>query len=74
VPKARAGAFFLYDVTSSYFEGQCNEFAAYGYNRNGKKHKKQSVAGLLTDEQGESVLIRVYRGNTSDPATFTMLS
>jgi hypothetical protein len=38
VPKAKAGAFFLYDVTSSYFEGQCNEFAAYGYNRDGKKH------------------------------------
>ncbi|EKD27347.1 MAG: transposase IS4 family protein [uncultured bacterium] len=24
---------FLYDVTSSYFEGEQNELAAYGYNR-----------------------------------------
>ena len=33
----------LYDVTSSYFEGDKNELAAYGYNRDGKKHKKQIV-------------------------------
>jgi hypothetical protein len=30
---------FLYDVTSSYFEGDQNELAAYGYNRDGKKGK-----------------------------------
>jgi transposase len=69
-PKARAGAFFLYEVTSSYFEGQCNECAACGCNRDEEKYKKQLVAGLLTDEQGEPVSIRVYRGNTSDPGTF----
>jgi hypothetical protein len=69
-PEARAGAYFLYDVTSSYFEGQNNELAAHGYNRDGKKYKKQLVAGLLTDEHGEPVSIRVHAGNTSDPATF----
>jgi hypothetical protein len=26
----------LYDVTSSYLEGEQNELAAYGYNRDGK--------------------------------------
>jgi hypothetical protein len=34
-----SGAFFLYDVTSSYFEGQHNELAAHGYNRDGKRFK-----------------------------------
>jgi len=68
-PKPTPGMFFLYDVTSSYFEGQCNELAAYGYNRDGKKHKKQLVAGLLTDENGEPISIRVHPGNTSDPTT-----
>jgi hypothetical protein len=28
---------YLYDVTSSYFEGQCNALAAPGYNRDGKR-------------------------------------
>ncbi|RJP21278.1 MAG: hypothetical protein C4527_23705 [Candidatus Omnitrophota bacterium] len=32
---------FLYDVTSTYREGDQNELAAFGYNRDGKKGKKQ---------------------------------
>jgi len=60
---------FLYDVTSSYFEGQHNEFAAHGYNRDGKRYKKQVVVGLLTDPAGDPVAVRVYRGNTADPKT-----
>ncbi len=61
---------FLYDVTSSYLEGNYNALAAWGYNRDGKKGKKQVVVGLLTDSQGEPVSIQVYRGNTSDCKTF----
>src|SRR3972149_6968174 len=34
---------FLYDVTSSYLEGERNYFGEYGYNRDGKKGKKQIV-------------------------------
>lgn len=62
-------ALFLYDVTSSYVEGQKNELAAPGYNRDGKRFKKQVVVGLLTDAAGEPVAVRVYRGNTADPRT-----
>lgn len=69
-PPATPGTLFLYDVTSVYFEGQDNELAAYGYNRDGKKGKKQLVAGLLTDAQGEPLSIQLYPGNTSDPPTF----
>jgi hypothetical protein len=61
---------FLYDVTSSYLEGDYNALAAWGYNRDHKEGKKQLVVGLLTDSQGEPVSIQVYRGNTSDLNTF----
>src|SRR5271167_378681 len=61
---------FLYDVTSSYLEGQDNAYGAYGYNRDGQKGKKQIVIGLLCDPQGEPVSTEVFRGNTQDPQTF----
>jgi transposase len=59
----------LYDVTSSYFEGEKNELAAYGYNRDGKKGKKQIVIGLLTAPDGEPLAVTVFTGNTTDPTT-----
>jgi hypothetical protein len=60
---------FLYDVTSSYLEGEKNALAAYGYNRDQKKGKKQIVVGLLTDGAGIPVAVRVFEGNTSDGKT-----
>jgi hypothetical protein len=69
-PPATPGAVFLYDVTSVYFAGQHNELAAFGYNRDGQRGKKQMVAGLLTDGAGEPLSIQLYAGNTSDPPTF----
>jgi transposase len=61
---------FLYDVTSSYLEGDQNELGGYGYNRDGKKGKKQIVIGLLTDDEGYPVSCEVFEGNTKDPVTF----
>ena len=61
---------FLYDVTSSYLEGTQNALAAFGYNRDGKKGKRQIVIGLLCDEDGQPVSIEVFPGNTQDPRTF----
>jgi hypothetical protein len=60
---------FLYDVTSSYLEGEGNAYAAYGYNRDGKRGKKQIVIGLLCDDEGEPVSVEVFAGNTSDVMT-----
>jgi len=60
---------FLYDVTSSYLEGEHNALAAWGYNRDGKKGKRQVVVGLLCDEAGDPISIEVFKGNTSDPKT-----
>lgn len=64
-----APSLFLYDVTSSYCEGVCNELAAYGYNRDGKKNKKQIVIGLLCGPDGAPVAVRVFTGNTTDTKT-----
>lgn len=60
---------FLYDVTSSYLEGTCNEFANWGYNRDKKKGKMQIVVGLLTGPDGQPVAVRVFEGNTVDTKT-----
>jgi len=61
---------FLYDVTSSYLEGDQNALADWGYNRDKKRGKKQIVIGLLCDEHGEPVSPEVFTGNTGDLETF----
>jgi len=68
-PNGTAPSLFLYDVTSSYLEGMENEYADWGYNRDGKKGKKQIVVGLLCDGDGMPVSVEVFEGNTSDPKT-----
>lgn len=64
---------FLYDVTSSYFEGTENELAHFGYNRDRKNGKKQIVIGMLTDQTGNPIACEVFPGNTSDITTFSAL-
>ena len=59
----------LYDVSSSYFEGQECPLAKFGHNRDGKKGKKQITFGLLCAGDGCPVAVEVFAGNTSDPAT-----
>src|SRR5262249_30956406 len=68
--KTKPITLFLYDVTSSYVEGTHNALAAFGYNRDGKKGKRQIVIGLLCDEDGQPVSIEVFPGNTQEPQTF----
>ncbi len=62
-------ALFLYDLTSTYLEGEHNALGEYGYNRDGKRGKLQIVFGLLTDREGEPLAVRVFAGNTADPVT-----
>ncbi len=68
---AQTAQLFLYDVSSSYLEGKYNELAAYGYNRDKKKGKKQIVYGLLTDQDGNPLAVEVFAGNTVDTKTVT---
>lgn len=65
----RVDKVFLYDITSSYFEGKCCPLAAFGYNRDGKKGKMQIIIGLLTTSSGRPVATRVLEGNTADQST-----
>lgn len=60
---------FLYDVTSSYLEGVCNELADWGYSRDKKKGKMQIVVGMLAGPDGLPAAVRVFKGNTSDTQT-----
>ena len=62
-------ALFLYDVTSSYLEGVCNELADWGYDRDKKKGKMQIVVGLLAGPDGLPVAVRIFKGNTNDTKT-----
>ncbi len=59
----------MYDLTSSYFEGETCPLAALGHNRDGKKGKLQVNYGLLTNRQGIPVSVSVFEGNTGDPKT-----
>jgi hypothetical protein len=60
----------MFDLSSSWMEGNHCELAARGYSRDGKKGKLQIEYGLLTDPDGRPVAIRVFPGNTADPTAF----
>jgi transposase len=59
----------LHDVTSSYVEGQKNELADYGYNRDKNRNKQQIVFDLMTDPAGCQVSVEIFPGNTADVST-----
>lgn len=61
----------LYDITSSYFEGEYldTELVTYGYNRDKKQGKKQIVIGLICTENGCPIAVEVFNGNTNDSKT-----
>ncbi len=65
------GNLVLYDVTSSYLEGQYtnSELVKYGYNRDGKKKHEQIVIGLICNGEGCPVGVEVFKGNTKDQTT-----
>lgn len=65
-----AGATAMFDLSSSWVEGQKCPLAAFGYSRDGKRGRKQIEYGLLTDDRGVPVAVRVFAGNTSDSAAF----
>ncbi len=67
--KSRHDSVYLYDITSTYFEGVQNQLAAFGYNRDGKKGKMQITVGLITDCHGFPLKIQVFEGNLNDHKT-----
>jgi transposase len=63
------GSLVLYDVSSTYFEGDCCPLAQYGYSRDRKKGKKQIVFGLLCNQEGCPIAVEVFQGNINDSTT-----
>lgn len=68
---ASEGTLVLYDITSTYFEGEYkdSELVKYGYNRDRKKGFEQVVIGLITNAQGCPIGCEVFAGNTNDSST-----
>jgi hypothetical protein len=65
-----AGGLVLYDLTSTYVEGEHCPLAKRGYSRDGRPGKAQVEFGLLTNGQGVPLAIEAFAGNTADPTTF----
>lgn len=63
------GELVLFDLTSSYFEGNHCPLAKRGYSRDGKPQQQQIVFGLLCNPQGCPVAVEVFSGNQADPTT-----
>ena len=59
----------LYDVSSSYYEGQTCPLMQFGHNRDGKRDRPIVVYGVLADSMGRPLAVQAYAGNTGDPTT-----
>jgi hypothetical protein len=77
--KSRLGSLFkleydllLYDVTSTYFEGQCeaNPMARRGYSRDKRSDCKQVCIGLVVSKCGMPLGYEVFEGNRNDVRTW----
>ena len=63
--------FLLYDVTSTFFEGQMsgNPQAARGYSRDNRPDCKQVCIGLVVSPEGLPLAYEVFAGNRADVTT-----
>jgi transposase len=63
--------FLFYDITSTYFEGQCphNEQAKYGYSRDNRPDCKQVCIGLVVNSDGLPIGYEIFDGNRRDVTT-----
>ncbi len=61
----------LYDVTSTYFEGECqgNSLARRGYSRDSRPDCLQVCIGLVVTTDGIPLGYEVFSGNTNDSRT-----
>jgi len=67
-PAVNPSRMALYDLSSSWMTGSKCPLAKRGYSREGKKDLPQIEYALLTDPAGCPVAVRVFEGNTADPA------
>jgi len=80
--KERLGTLFdldydllLYDVTSTYFEGEAkaNALAQRGYSRDGRPDCKQVCIGLVVSRDGMPLGYEVFEGNRHDSTTMEQI-
>jgi transposase len=66
---------YLYDLTSTYFEGQCarNAKAKRGYSRDHRPDCKQVVVALVVNRDGFPIIHEVLAGNTQDRGTLAAM-
>jgi len=62
---------FLYDLTSTYFEGSASEIpkAKHGYSRDKRPDCKQVVVGLVVNRDGFPLAHEIFEGNVRDHKT-----
>jgi transposase len=67
---------FLYDVTSTYFEGRAmgNAKAQRGYSRDHRGDCKQVLVGLAVNREGFPLAHEVFAGNRHDSTTLEEMS
>jgi len=63
------GSLVLYDLSSSYFEGERCPLARRGYSRDGRRGTLQIEYGLLCDARGRPVAVEVFAGDLKDHQT-----
>jgi hypothetical protein len=66
----RPGGRVLYDLSSSWVEGNHCPLAKRGHSRDGKADKAQVEYGLTCCPEGRPVAVEVFAGNTADPTAF----
>jgi len=62
----------LFDLSSSYFEGQCCQMAHFGYSRDHRGDRKQVNYGIYSNTDGTPVGVEVLAGNESDRIAFPL--
>jgi transposase len=62
---------FLYDLSSTYFEGLCaqNPKAKHGYSRDKRSDCRQVVLGLVLNGEGFPTAHEIFEGNRADSTT-----
>ena len=63
----------IFDITSTYFEGEKAELSALGYSRDKRPEKKQVTIGIATGINDVPSAITVQRGNVQDKKHFKYL-
>jgi len=65
----------LYDLTNTYFEGECagNPKAAYGRSKEKRSDCKLATMGFVVDGEGFAKYSRIYPGNQYEAGTFQQI-